>query len=173
MVPVLIFCVLPALGIVTTAPAAILLIRTLANRRPALSSRDVWRQRLARLLTWRRARRVGMVLIALYLVAWIDVWRTGTPPLNSVGAPIGGRLHRLSHRGTADRPRAGAPRCTTTRTVVSVQDGLLGGAIPNFYDAYRNPPFFALAYLPLVGLDLLPGVRRVVRNQPGAAWVAI
>jgi tight adherence protein C len=31
MVPVLIFCVLPALGIVTTAPAAILLTRTLAQ----------------------------------------------------------------------------------------------------------------------------------------------
>jgi tight adherence protein C len=31
MVPVLIFCVLPALGIVTTAPAAILLFRTLAR----------------------------------------------------------------------------------------------------------------------------------------------
>jgi tight adherence protein C len=31
MVPVLIFCVLPALGIVTTAPAAILLMRTLGQ----------------------------------------------------------------------------------------------------------------------------------------------
>jgi tight adherence protein C len=31
MVPVLIFCVLPALGIVTTAPAAILLVQTLGN----------------------------------------------------------------------------------------------------------------------------------------------
>ena len=31
MVPVLIFCVLPALGIVTTVPAAILLIRTLGQ----------------------------------------------------------------------------------------------------------------------------------------------
>jgi tight adherence protein C len=31
MVPVLIFCVLPALGIVTTAPAAILLMRTLSR----------------------------------------------------------------------------------------------------------------------------------------------
>jgi tight adherence protein C len=31
MVPVLIFCVLPALGIVTTAPAAILLVRTLSQ----------------------------------------------------------------------------------------------------------------------------------------------
>jgi tight adherence protein C len=31
MVPVLIFCVLPALGIVTTAPAAILLLRTLSQ----------------------------------------------------------------------------------------------------------------------------------------------
>jgi tight adherence protein C len=33
MVPVLIFCVLPALGIVTTAPAAILLLRTFAQAR--------------------------------------------------------------------------------------------------------------------------------------------
>jgi tight adherence protein C len=31
MVPVLIFCVLPALAIVTTAPAAILLFRTLGR----------------------------------------------------------------------------------------------------------------------------------------------
>jgi tight adherence protein C len=31
MVPVLIFCVLPALGIVTTAPAAILLVQTLGQ----------------------------------------------------------------------------------------------------------------------------------------------
>ncbi len=31
MVPVLIFCVLPALGIVTTAPAAILLMRTFSQ----------------------------------------------------------------------------------------------------------------------------------------------
>jgi tight adherence protein C len=34
MVPVLIFCVLPALGIVTTAPAGILLFRTLAQSTP-------------------------------------------------------------------------------------------------------------------------------------------
>ena len=33
MVPVLIFCVLPALGIVTTAPAAILLLRTFSQSR--------------------------------------------------------------------------------------------------------------------------------------------
>ena len=33
MVPVLIFCVLPALGIVTTAPAAILLLRTFSQVR--------------------------------------------------------------------------------------------------------------------------------------------
>ena len=31
LVPVLIFCVLPALGIVTTAPAAILLMRTFSQ----------------------------------------------------------------------------------------------------------------------------------------------
>jgi len=37
-----------------------------------------------------------------------------------------------------------------------VQVGLLEGRIPNFYDAYRNPPFYALVYAPLALLDLLP-----------------
>jgi hypothetical protein len=40
--------------------------------------------------------------------------------------------------------------------ISAIQDGLLGGRIPNFYDAYRNPPFYALLYVPFSGLDLLP-----------------
>jgi hypothetical protein len=42
--------------------------------------------------------------------------------------------------------------------ISAIQDGLLGGRIPNFYDAYRNPPFYALLYVPFAGLDLLPAL---------------
>ena len=31
-------------------------------------------------------------------------------------------------------------------------DGLLDGRIPGFYDAFRNPPFFALPFVPLAVL---------------------
>jgi alpha-1,2-mannosyltransferase len=123
----------------------------------------IWRQRLARLLTWRRARAWALVLVALYLVAWIDVLVLGSPPLNSVGAPMSGDY--IAFHTAARLIAAGqAAQMYDHATVVSVQDDLLHGAIPNFYDAYRNPPFFALAYLPMVGLDLLPAF---------AVWFAI
>ena len=42
-----------------------------------------WRNRLDRLLTFNRARTYGLVLVALYVVAWVDVIVLGVPPLNS------------------------------------------------------------------------------------------
>jgi hypothetical protein len=116
-----------------------------------------WRRRLVRLLTWRRARNYALILLLpLYVVAWVYGIATGTPPLNSAGTPLSGdyiAFHaagRLVLDGRAsemyDKP-----------AVVGVQDALLGGVIPGFYDAFRNPPFFALLYAPLAALDLLPG----------------
>jgi len=115
------------------------------------------RRRLVRLLTWRRARNYALILLLpLYVAAWVFGVVTGTPPLNSSGTPLSGdyiAFHaagRLVLEGRAsemyDKP-----------TVVGVQDGLLGGVIPGFYDAYRNPPFYALLYAPLAAVDLLPG----------------
>src|SRR5437899_551437 len=41
--------------------------------------------------------------------------------------------------------------------VSGVQDALLGGRVPGFYDAFRNPPFYTSLFAPLALLDLLPG----------------
>ncbi|HEY0583549.1 MAG TPA: hypothetical protein VGE94_15295, partial [Chloroflexota bacterium] len=85
--------------------------------------------RVDRLLTWKRARMYALVLVALYVVAWLQVLVTGSPPLNSTGTPIGGdyiAFHSaarllLSGQGAAlyDPAALGA-----------VQDDLLGGRVP-------------------------------------------
>src|SRR5258708_37072168 len=53
----------------------------------------------------------------------------------------------------------------------AVQDLLLGGRSPGFYDAYRNPPFFGLIFAPLATLDLLPGL--VVRSLLSLACLTV
>jgi alpha-1,2-mannosyltransferase len=114
----------------------------------------VWRSRARRLLTWRRLRAWALVLVALYVVAWVDVVATGEPPLNSGGVPIAGDFIAFQAAGRlvlSDQ----AALLYSHDAVVAVQDSLLGGRIPNFYDAYRNPPFFALVYAPFAGLPLL------------------
>jgi hypothetical protein len=40
--------------------------------------------------------------------------------------------------------------------IEAVQTAAIDGRIPGFYDAYRNPPFFALIFVPLASLDLVP-----------------
>lgn len=112
-------------------------------------------RRLRRLLTWRRARAYALVLLTLYVVAWITVVSQGNPPLNSAGVPIAGDFIAFQAAGRL-LLTGNAPAMYDHDTVVAVQDHLLGGRVPNFYDAYRNPPFFALIYAPLSALDLLP-----------------
>ena len=117
----------------------------------------VWRNRLSRLLTWRRARAYALVLVALYVVAWINVVvLNGDPPLNSGGVPIAGdyiAFHAAGRLVLSGR----AAELYSHDAVVQVQDELLGGRIPHFYDAFRNPPFYALLFAPLALLDLLQG----------------
>jgi hypothetical protein len=115
----------------------------------------VWRNRLARLLTWRRARAYALILVALYVVAWVDVVALGSPPLNSAGVPIAGDFIAFQAAGRL-LLSGHAAQLYDHAAVSAVQDDLLGGRIPNFYDAYRNPPFYALVYTPLALLDLLP-----------------
>jgi hypothetical protein len=127
------------------------LVSTPANDRP----RRAWRHRFARLLTWKRARNYALVLVALYVVAWVDVVATGNPPLNSAGVPIAGDF--IAFQAAGRLALSGhASQLYDHAAVSAVQDGLLGGRIPNFYDAYRNPPFYALVYTPLAPFDLLP-----------------
>jgi hypothetical protein len=114
------------------------------------------RQLVARILTWRRARAYALVLIALYIVAYVDVLVLGSLPLNSGGAPVSGdyiAFHTAGQLVTSGQ----AALMYDHDAVASIQDHLLQGLIPGFYDAFRNPPFFALVYVPLSQLNLLQG----------------
>jgi alpha-1,2-mannosyltransferase len=115
-----------------------------------------WRNRLGRVLSWKRARAYALTLVALYVVAWVDVLLRGSVPLNSSGTPIGGdyiAFHAAGRLVLSGR----AAELYDHSAVSQLQQALLGGRIPNFHDAYRNPPFFAALFAPLAGLDLLHG----------------
>src|SRR5438132_10298986 len=111
--------------------------------------------RLLTLLTWKRARAYALVLLLLYVVAWLDVLVLGSPPLNASGTPLGGdyiAFHTAGRLVLSGR----TAELYDHSAVSGVEESLLGGRIPNFYDAYRNPPFFAALFAPLAPLDLLP-----------------
>jgi alpha-1,2-mannosyltransferase len=111
---------------------------------------------LARLLTFKRARTYAAVLVALFVLAYAYELRVGSPPLNAAGAPLGGDYIAFHTAGRL--VLNGQSALLYEHAAVSeAEDGLLGGRLPGFYDAYRNPPFFALAFVPLAPLELLPG----------------
>ena len=105
-----------------------------------------------RLFTWKRARIYGLLLCALYLVAYVSVTIQGTFPFNSSHEPIGGDYIAFY---TAGRLLVSG-QLYDHATVSAFQSQLLGGQIPGFYDAYRNPPFYAVLFVPLSGLPLVP-----------------
>jgi hypothetical protein len=110
---------------------------------------------MARLLTWKRARNYSLILVLLYVVAWVDVVAQGSPPLNSAGVPIAGDFIAFQAAGRLVLSGQ-ASQLYDHAAVSSVQSAMLNDRIPNFYDAFRNPPFYALVYTPLAPLDLLP-----------------
>ena len=99
----------------------------------------------------------------MYLTIWGMTVVSGQPPLTSSKEPIGGDYIAFY---TAGRLIAqGHPGLIYDRAAVeAVQAVALAGTIPDFYDAYRNPPFFALVFAPISGLDLVPSF---------AVWSAI
>ncbi len=116
-----------------------------------------WRDRLIRLVTYRRARAYALVLVLLYLVAWVDVvFVQGSPPLNSAGSPLAGDFIAFQAAGRLVLT-GHAAQMYDHAAIVATQDALLGNRVPGFYDAFRNPPFYALLYAPLGWLDLLSG----------------
>src|SRR5438105_11195803 len=118
-----------------------------------------WRRhvdRLLTLLTWKRARAYALVLLLLYVVAWLDVLALGSPPLNSSGTPLGGDYIAFHTAGRL-LLEGRASELYDHAAVSGVQDALLGGRVPGFYDAFRNPPFYTSLFAPLALLDLLPG----------------
>jgi alpha-1,2-mannosyltransferase len=111
--------------------------------------------RLERLLTWKRARAYAFVLGFIYLYAWCLVVFQGRPPLSSADEPIGGDYVAFYTAGRILMEGDGA-RLYDRATVTAVQDVALDGRMPGFYDAFRNPPFFAAVFAPLSALDLVP-----------------
>ncbi len=108
-----------------------------------------------RLLTWKRARAYAFVLGFIYVYAWGLVVSQGRPPLSSADEPIGGDYVAFYAAGKILLAGDGA-NLYHRATVSAVQDVALDGRIPKFYDAYRNPPFFAAVFAPLSVLDLVP-----------------
>jgi alpha-1,2-mannosyltransferase len=106
-------------------------------------------------LTFKRARTYALVLIGLYLVAWIYELRTGSPPVYGDNVPIGGDYIAFQAAGRIVATGRGAELYDRS-TVIAVQDALLFGRVPGFYDAFRNPPFAALPFVTLAPLELVP-----------------
>jgi alpha-1,2-mannosyltransferase len=114
-------------------------------------------QRLQRLLTWKRARIYALVLAFIYVFAWILVLVHGAAPLGSSNEPIGGDYVAFYAAGRLLLSGDGS-HIYDRAAVSAIQDGALQGRLPGFYDAFRNPPFLAIVFAPLAGLDLLPSL---------------
>jgi Glycosyltransferase family 87 len=113
-------------------------------------------RRVDALLTWKRACFWAALLCLLYVVAYVFVLVTGRPPLNASGEPIGGDYIAFHAAGRLLVAGEGAHLYDRDRLAV-IQDALLAGRVPGFYDAFRNPPFIALVFAPLSVLELIPG----------------
>jgi hypothetical protein len=114
------------------------------------------RARSERLLTWKRARNYSLALVFIYVFAWCYVLVTGDPPLNKSGVPIGGDFIAFYTAGRLVVTGEAAHLYDHDR-VVALQHEILNGRAPGFYDAFRNPPFFVLPFVPITAFDLLPG----------------
>jgi alpha-1,2-mannosyltransferase len=101
-------------------------------------------------------RTYATVLIGLYLVAWIYELSSGSPPLYGDRVPIGGDYIAFHAAGRLLLSGNGSDLYDRS-AVIATQDAMLSGRAPGFYDAFRNPPFAALPFVPLALLDLVPG----------------
>jgi len=122
---------------------------------PKLSELFTVLRRLGRLLTWKRACVYALPVILLYVAAWGYSFIGAQAPLNARGVPIGGDYIAFHTAGRLLLLGGGAHIYDRT-TVIGIQDQLLEGRAPGFYDAFRNPPFFALPFVPLALWDLIP-----------------
>lgn len=112
-------------------------------------------ERASRVLTWKRARTYALAVGFIYLVAWLHAVVNGQLPLNRAGEPLGGDY--IAFYAAGRLVLTGQPASMYDHAaVVQVQNHALGGRVPDFYDAFRNPPFYAVLFVPLATVDLLP-----------------
>ena len=111
---------------------------------------------MKRVLTFKRARTYALVFIGLYIAAWTYELSSGSPPLYGDNVPIGGDYIAFHAAGRLLLNGRGSDLYDRS-AVMSVQDGFLAGRALGFFDAFRNPPFAALPFVPLALIDLVPG----------------
>jgi alpha-1,2-mannosyltransferase len=119
--------------------------------------------RASGLLTWKRARNYSLFVGVVYLAAWAYFSFAGTAPLNRVGEPLGGDYIAFHTAGRMLLDGRGGQLYDPT-VVRAVQADTTLDRIPGLYDPLRNPPFFALVYVPFALLDLVPSF---------AAWTMV
>jgi alpha-1,2-mannosyltransferase len=126
-----------------------------------------WRLRArawpGRLLVWKRARAYAIMVGLVYLVAWGYFSFAGTAPLNRLGEPLGGDYIAFHTAGRMLLDHQGA-QLYDTAAVRAVEADTTLHQIPGLYDPLRNPPFFALVFVPFALLDLVPSF---------AAWTMV
>ena len=99
---------------------------------------------------------VAVLLVALYATAWAFEIVRGSGSLNAAGVPMVGDYIAF-HTAGALVLSGRATALYDHSAVAALQGQLLNGAIAGFYDAFRNPPFLALLFVPLAALPLLLG----------------
>jgi alpha-1,2-mannosyltransferase len=107
------------------------------------------------LLTWKRARNYSLVVGLIYLSAWAYFSFAGTAPLNRLGEPLGGDYIAF-HTAGRMLLNGRASELYDPAAVREVQADTTLHQIPGLYDPIRNPPFFALVFVPFAALDLVP-----------------
>lgn len=113
------------------------------------------RDYLTGLLTWKRARNYAVLVGLLYVAAWFYFSFSGTAPLNRLGEPLGGDYIAFHTAGRMLLDgQAGLLYDAATVRAVEARSTLQ--EIPALYDPLRNPPFFALVFVPFATLDLVP-----------------
>jgi hypothetical protein len=125
-----------------------------------------------RVLTFKRAWTYALLLVGLYLSIWIYDLVLASPPMYPDEVPIGGDYIAFHAAGRLVL-NGRATELYDRSAVVAVQDSLLGGRKPGFYDGFRNPPFAALPFVPLALLDLVPAVAVWTLVSLGCLGVAL
>jgi alpha-1,2-mannosyltransferase len=129
----------------------------------SLCQLDRLARRFAGWVNWRRARAYSLGLCVVYITIWGASILGGQPPLTASNEPIGGDY--IAFYAAGQLIAQGHPELIYDRAAIeAVQAAAIDRGIPAFYDAYRNPPFFALIFVPLAWLDLGPSF---------AVWTAI
>lgn len=124
------------------------------------------RRMARRWLTWSKLARGSALFGLVYLAATVVGYRKvlmGSGTVTSVSGLIGGDYVAFYSAGRMLLSGAGS-RLYDRSPIVAIEGVATGGRVAGLYDPFRNPPFFAVPFLPLSLLDRVPSF---------AVWTAL